>query len=351
VWDIVDREYFGRPIDYDKMMQGALRGMVESLGDPHTQYVTPEHNNLLHDDERGSFQGIGATLDQVDDQFVVVAPLPGSPAEKAGLQTGDVLLAVDGQDLAGLTLTDVVLKVRGPVGTTVTLTVRRGEDGAPFDITVERGEIPVRTVEHRLLDDGTGYIALSGFGGKTVEELDAALADLKAKGAERLILDMRDNPGGFLEAAVQVVSRFVASGAALHWQNADGSTREVRIQPRPDVVKWPMVVLVNAGSASAAEIVAGALQDYGRARLAGEQTFGKGSVQNVHQLDDGGSVRVTTAHWLTPTKRDIDTVGLAPDVMVERAKADVEAKRDPQLAWAESYLSGHASRAWWLWER
>jgi carboxyl-terminal processing protease len=348
VWDIMDHEYYGRPLNYDRMIQGAIRGMLDSLGDPHTQYLNPDHNAMVSDHDRGSFQGIGATLDQVNDRFVIVAPLPDSPAEKAGLHAGDVLLAVDGQDLAGLNLMDVVLKVRGPAGSKVVLTVRRDGVEAPFDVTVERAEIPLRSVEHRLLDDETGYVAVSSFGAKTVEELDAALADLKARGARRLILDLRDNPGGFLDAAVEVISRFVARGTALYWQNANGSTREIPIRERDDVVQWPMVVLVNGGSASAAEIVAGALQDYGRALLVGEKTFGKGSVQNVHQLSDGGSVRVTTAHWLTPKEHDINGGGLTPHVVIGRTETDVQAGRDPQLAWAFSYLGGNAGRSRWI---
>jgi carboxyl-terminal processing protease len=348
VWDIVDHEYYGRPLNYDQMIQGAIQGMLDTLGDPHTQYLNPDHNAIMSDHDRGSFQGIGATLDRVNDQFVIVAPLPDSPAEKAGLHAGDVLLAVDGQDLAGLNLMDVVLKVRGPVGSKVVLTVKRDGVEAPFDVAVERAEIPLRTVTHQLLDDETGYVAVSSFSTKTVEELDAALADLKARGAQRLILDLRDNPGGFLDAAVEVIGRFVARGTALYWQNSDGSTRNIPIRERDDVVQWPMVVLVNGGSASAAEIVAGALQDYGRALLVGEKTFGKGSVQNVHQLSDGGSLRVTTAHWLTPKKHDINGVSLTPDVVISRPETDAQAGRDPQLAWARSYLGGTASRSRWM---
>jgi len=337
VWHIVENDFFGRPLDEDRMVQGAINGMLGTLGDRHTRYVDPRHNALLRDNDDGTFQGIGATLDVVDGQFTVVAPLADSPAEKAGLHPGDVILAVDSESLAGLELLDVIARVRGPAGTTVVLTIQRKGLADPFDLSIIRAEIPVYTVESHMLDDDVGYLAIHSFGGRTAGEVDRALARLRDTGAMALVLDLRDNPGGFLDTSIEVVSRFVRGGVAAHWQNPDGSTRPLRVKSR-DGVDWPMIVLVNAGSASASEIVAGALQDRDRATLVGETTFGKGSVQNVYELQDGGSLHVTTAHWLTPDRRDINGVGLTPDRPVQRTADDVAAGRDPQLRWAQHLL-------------
>lgn len=349
VWHILENDFFGRPLDEDRMIQGAITGMLDTLGDRHTRYVDPQHNAILRDDDDGKFQGIGATLNLVDGQFTVVAPMADSPAEKAGLRPGDVILAVDGESLAGLDLLDVIARVRGPAGSTVVLTIQRKGLAEPFDLTIVRAEIPIRTVESRMLDDHIGYLAIHSFAGRTAEEVDQALAKLRDTGAQALVLDLRDNPGGFLDTSVEVVSRFVKGGVAAYWQNGDGTTRPLRVRSR-DGVDWPMVVLVNAGSASASEIVAGALQDRGRALLVGEATFGKGSVQNVYELQDGGSLRVTTAHWLTPDRRDINGVGLTPDRPIQRTADDVAADRDPQLRWAQHLLRSELTppRVWFL---
>lgn len=334
VWHVVENDFFGEA-DRQAMIQGAIKGMVGALDDPYTQYIDPQQNAIMRQDDSGGFEGIGATVDMVDGRLTIVSPLPDSPADRAGLKAGDVILEVDGRSVEGLDLIEAVSLVRGPKDSTVTLTIEREGTAEPFTVSIVRAAIPLNTVESRVLAEGIGYIAIRSFSGRTVEELDKNLRKLEERGARALVLDLRGNPGGFLDAAVETVSRFVESGPALWWQNADGTERSIDIKPRR-TFEWPMVVLIDGGSASASEIVAGALQDFGRATLVGERSFGKGSVQNVHQLRDGGSVRVTTAHWLTPDKHEINGVGLEPDVHVARDEARPNV--DTQLNFARRML-------------
>lgn len=334
VWHIVENDFFGQA-DRQTMIQGAIKGMVDSLADPYTQYVDPQQNAIMREDDSGGFEGIGATVDLIDGRLTIVSPLKDSPADRAGLKAGDVILEVDGRPVKGLDLIEAVSLVRGPKDSTVTLTVEREGAGEPFTVSIVRAAISLVTVESRMLTDQLGYLAIHSFGGRTVEELDDNLHGLEEQGARALILDLRGNPGGYLDAAVETVSRFVESGPALWWEEADGSNYPIQVKPRR-TFKWPMVVLIDAGSASASEIVAGALQDTGRATLVGDQSFGKGSVQNVHQLRDGGSVRVTTAHWLTPAKHEIQGVGLGPDIHV--AQDDAQPSVDIQLNVARRLL-------------
>jgi len=334
VWHIVENDFFGQ-IDRQAMIQGAIKGMVSALDDPYTQYVNPQQNAIMRQDDSGGFEGIGATVDIIDGQLTIVSPLRGSPADRAGLKAGDIILEVDGRPVKGLDLIEAVSLVRGPKDSTVTLTIEREGIAEPFTVSIVRAAIPLITVDSRMLTDQVGYLAIHSFGSHTVEELDNNLRKLEEQGTRALILDLRGNPGGFLDAAVETVSRFVESGPALWWQNADGTSRPIDVKSRR-TFKWPMVVLIDGGSASASEIVAGALQDKGRATLIGERSFGKGSVQNVHQLRDGGSVRVTTAHWLTPDKHEINGVGLEPDVHVTRDESRPDV--DTQLSFARRLL-------------
>lgn len=333
-WRIVENDFFGET-DRQVMIQGAIKGMVGALDDPYTQYIDPQQNEIMRENDSGGFEGIGATVDMIDGRLTVVSPLRDSPADRAGLRAGDVILAVDGRPVEGLELIEAVSLVRGPKDSTVTLTIEREDVAEPITLSIVRASIPLITVESRMLADRVGYLALHSFGSQTVEELDQNLEKLERQGARALILDLRGNPGGFLDAAVETVSRFVESGPVLWWQNADGSSYPIDAKSRR-TFQWPMVVLIDRGSASASEIVAGALQDTGRAPLIGEQSFGKGSVQNVHQLRDGGSVRVTTAHWLTPDQHEINGVGLMPDIRV--ARDETRPGVDTQLSYARRAL-------------
>lgn len=334
VWRIVKKDFFGET-DHQAMIQGAIKGMVDALDDPYTQYLDPEQNAIMREDDSGEFEGIGATVDMVDGRFTIVSPLKDSPADRAGLEAGDVILEVDGKAIQGMELMEAVSLVRGPKGSTVRLTIQREDVAEPFTISIVRAEIPLISVESRMLTDQVGYLAIRSFGGRTVQELGDNLRDLEEQGAEALILDLRGNPGGFLDAAVETVSRFVDDGPALWWQEADGASRPLRVKPRR-TFDWPMIVLIDEGSASASEIVAGALQDSGRATLVGTHSFGKGSVQNVHQLRDGGSVRVTTARWLTRDKHGIDGVGLEPNIRITQDESRPAV--DTQLDFARRML-------------
>lgn len=311
VWHILEKDFFGEA-DRQTMIDGAIEGVVEALDDPYTHYVDPEQNAIVREDDTGKFEGIGATVDMIGGRLTIVSPLEDSPADEAGLKAGDVILEVGGTSIEDMDLLEAVSLVRGPEGSAVTLTIRREGVADPFSISIVRAEIELATVKSRMLSDEVGYLAIRSFSGRTVGELDEGLRNLEEQGARALVLDLRNNPGGFLDAAVETVSRFVAEGPAVWWQNADGSSRPLDVKEHQPY-DWPMVVLVNEGSASASEIVAGALQDSGRAALMGTRTFGKGSVQNVHQLRNGGSIRVTTAHWLTRDQHEIDSVGLEPD--------------------------------------
>ncbi len=333
-WRIVENDFFGET-DKQAMIQGAIKGMVGALGDPYTQYVDPQQNEIMRENDSGGFEGIGATVDMIDGKLTIVSPLRDSPADQAGIKAGDVILEVDGRPVQGLELIEAVSLVRGPKDSTVTLTIERKGVDEPFTVSIVRASIPLITVESRMLADRIGYLAVHSFGSQTVKELDENLAALERQGAKALILDLRGNPGGFLDAAVETTSRFVESGPVLWWQNADGTSYSMDVRPHR-TFEWPMVVLIDHGSASASEIVAGALQDTGRASLIGEQSFGKGSVQNVHQLRDGGSVRVTTAHWLTPDKHEINGIGLEPDIHV--ARDETRPSVDTQLSYARRML-------------
>ena len=270
---------------------------------------------------------------------MVVAPLEGSPAQRAGLRPGDVILRVDGEETATWSLTDAVTRLRGPAGTTVQLTIQRG-DQPPFAVTLVRARLRIAAVRTQLLPGRVAYVRLSSFHRQVPNDLRAALRTLLAQRPRGLVLDLRDNPGGLLTSAMEVTGFFLRDGVVLYEQRRQGEPLPLTVRRAVVPVDLPMVVLVNRGTASAAEIVAGALQDHRRALLVGERTFGKGSVQSVHRLSDQSSLRVTFARWLTPGRRDIGRSGLLPDVVVPLTASDLAGGRDPQLEWALTYLRG-----------
>jgi carboxyl-terminal processing protease len=256
----------------------------------------------------------------------------GSPAEAAGLKAGDEITAVDGKDMAGIDPNIVLQSVLGPSGSSVVLTVHRPDPESTFDVTIKRAKIVVPTLESKMLDEKIGYIALASFGDTTTDDLKKALTELMAQNPKGLILDLRNNGGGYLTTAIEVVSQFVGDGVVMYEQEASGTMNEYNAIPGGLATKIPLVVLVNEGTASASEITAGAIQDYGRGVLVGTTTYGKGSVQNWITLDnDQGAVRITVAHWLTPKQRQINGVGLTPDYVVELTKEDIANKNDAQL--------------------
>jgi len=331
-WDIVHSRYVDQPVDDVSMMRGAIRGMLEALGDEHTTYMDPEQYEQASIGLVGEYEGIGAWVDTDGEFLTIVSPMPESPAEKAGLRAGDVIVAVDGEAMTGIDPSLVVQRVMGPKGTTVRLTIQREGVAAPFDVDVVRDSINVPSVESRMLENGIAYVQLQTFGEETTRDLQRALTQQLAQTPRGLILDLRGNGGGYLTTAVEVTSEFLSEGIVLTERFGDGREEVYRARPGGLATEIPIVVLVDAGSASASEIVAGALQDLGRAKLVGETTYGKGSVQDwVPLRNDQGAVRVTIARWYTPRDRQINEAGLAPDVEVLLTEEDIQAERDRQL--------------------
>lgn len=332
-WNIVHQQYVEQPVDDQALMQGAIRGMLDSLGDEQTFYMEPELYQSESSSLQGQYEGIGAYVDTDGDYLTIVSPIEGSPAEQAGLMPGDKVIAIDGEDMTGVAPEEARLKVLGPEGTTVTLTVAREGEPEPLKFVITRDQITIRSAEGKMLENGIGYIDINTFGERTTPELRDSLDSVLAQNPRGIIIDLRNNPGGYLTTAVEVTSEFVDDGVVLYEVYGDGHRDTHRVLGNGRATDIPLVVLINEGSASASEILAGALQDYGRAKLVGVKSYGKGSVQNwVPLSNDQGAARVTIAKWLTPNEQAIDNhVGLTPDVVVEMTPEDFAAERDPQL--------------------
>ena len=342
-WHILERDFYGQLPTAQQMTYGAIRGVLTTLGDPYTIFVEPKPRQLEKDDLRGSFGGIGAWVSKREDGAIFLKPMEDKPAQRAGILEGDVVIQVDDQEISpGMPLEDVILLIRGPIGSKVKLTISRADYPEPlvFEITREKVETP--TVSWRFLDEGQGlgYVSISLFTERTNKELETALKDLKAQEATHLILDLRNNSGGLLETSIDVASQFIPDGIVLYEQRR-GQQEEKSYPARRGgkATDIPLVVLVNAGTASASEIVAGAIQDSGRGILIGENTFGKGSVQLVYDLSDQSSLHVTVAHWFTPDRHEITGNGLTPDIVVPLTEEDHAQDRDPQLDRAIAYFN------------
>jgi len=337
-WGIIKQDYYGELPPVKTRTYGAIKGSVQELEDPYTYFIEPEPAVREQERLQGKFGGIGAFLTLNEDGMVVLSPMVDRPAEKAGVEKGDVLIAVDGVSIpTPADLDQVTDMIRGQVGTMVMLTVQRGGD--IIDIEVERAEIELPSVSWQPLEDapGTGYIRIERFSGLTDKEFSQALKELRdGNAAEALVIDLRGNPGGLVDAAVAVAGHFLDGGLVLIEKHADGSQKAYRAAEGLDVApEVPVIVLVDGNTASAAEILAGALQDRGRATLVGEKTYGKGSIQRIYRLSDGSALHVTFAKWFTPNDRAIDGQGLEPDVLVE-SSPDVDA----YLEKARALLSG-----------
>lgn len=331
-WQIVHDDYVDQPVDDLKLMQGAISGMLDSLGDEHTSYMDPHVYTQATSSMEGSYDGIGAWVDSTGDYLAIVSPMPGSPAEEVGLKPGDLVIAIDGEDMTGIDGDLVIRKVLGEAGTTIELTIRRKGESEPLIFEITRAHITIPSVEGELLEDNIGYVRIYTFGSNTTSELRAMLKDLLDEGAEGFIVDFRNNGGGLLVTAIQVASEFIPGGEVVLYEQYGNGTRDTHKATRGGLATdLPLILLMNEGSASASEVVAGAIQDLGRGELVGVTSFGKGSVQNWIPLNnDQGAVRVTIAKWLTPDERTIHGVGLTPDVVVEITDEDIEAERDPQ---------------------
>jgi carboxyl-terminal processing protease len=343
VWDVIEGEFDGElPADQERIY-GAITGSLQALDDPYTRYLRPEIAERMRDDLDGRVSGIGAFVRETDDGYVEIArPMDGQPADLAGVKAGDVILAVDGESVLELSFDEVLLLVRGPEGSTVTLTLAREGEPEPLDIDVVRAVFEVAVVESELLtvdDQQIAYVRLSSFSQAAEQSVLDALRPMLAENPTGIIFDLRDNGGGFLDQAVSVADIFLPQGIVLYERSDNGLNETFNAFDGDIGESLPLVVLVNGGSASASEIVAGAIQDNERGVLIGETTFGKGSVQHVHTLSDGSELRVTIARWYTPGDRSISDNGVDPDIEVP-TPADLGGEEDTQLQTAGEYLLG-----------
>ena len=311
-----------------ELIYGAVKGMLDTL-DPHTAFMTPEAFKEMQVETSGSFGGLGIEITVKDRMLTVVAPIDGTPADRAGIQPGDRIVKIEGQLTKDLTLMDAVRKLRGPKGSKVTIGILREGILEPFEVTLVRETIEVRSVRSKDLGDGIFYVRLSSFQERTAKDLDKALEQAQKAVATALILDLRNDPGGLLNQAVAVSDIFLDKDQLIVYTQGRLKNQDLRFTAEHSTgyPKWPMVVLVNGGSASASEIVAGALQDWKRAVILGTKTFGKGSVQTVIPLSDGSGLRLTTSKYFTPRGRSIHGIGITPDIVVEPVKPEVMAQR------------------------
>jgi carboxyl-terminal processing protease len=333
-WSIINRNYVvPSKIDPVTLNQGAVRGMVQALKDPYSAYLSPSDYKLEQSDFQGSFSGIGAqvNLSKDNNHIIVVAPIENSPAEKAGIKSGDVILAVNGQSIEGLSLTEVVLLIRGPVGTPVTVRIQHQGETTTRDITVVRAQISSPSVVSNMKGNAA-YIRISSFTEKTNDNLQAALQTLDLKNSKGIILDLRDNPGGLVTAVVGVASHFIKEGPIITLRDNQGKTTTESAQPSGVFTELPMVVLVNQYSASGSEVLSGALQDYHRATIAGTVTLGKGSYDSFFNMSDGSAIYLTIGRWLTPSGREIEGKGITPDYTLTQTG-------DDEIQWAVDFLN------------
>ncbi|MDO8463498.1 MAG: S41 family peptidase [bacterium] len=335
VWSLIDRDYLRRPVDEGERFYGSLAGMVAALHDPYSAFFDPERAKLFREDLSGSLEGIGAEIGIRNDTLTVIAPLAGTPAEAAGLRAGDLIFAVDDAPTMDLTLEEAVARIRGIRGTSVKLFVQTPGDDAPRDVSIVRDVIEIESVvtETRTTPAGNtvAVVRISHFNGDTLERFDMAVRALLGRGDRGIVLDLRNDPGGFLDAAIAVAGEWAERKVIVRERANDGRVQEHRASGLARLQHLPTVVLVNGGSASASEIVAGALQDYAYATIVGEQTFGKGTVQHLTGLRDGSALKLTIAEWLTPSGMSIEERGITPDIVVPDAEDDAEAGSDPQL--------------------
>ena len=329
VWNLVKERFYKQPVSEKELFYGAMKGMVSATGDDYTVYFDPEDAEMFSSSLEGSFEGIGAEIGIRDERLQIIAPLPETPAQQAGLQPADQIVMVDGVETVGMTVEEAVTRIRGEKGSTVTLTIyREGEDGL-LEVPIVRDKIVIDSVKYEMGDNGIMQISIHTFNGDTNKLFNEAVNEALSQGAEGILLDLRSNPGGLLTSAIDIASAWVGYDTVLieKKQSDQDAYRGVTAPRLKDI---PTVVLVNEGSASASEIVSGALQDYGLATVIGMQTFGKGSVQDYRELPDGSAVKITVAEWFTPNGRSINEMGLTPDIEIDFTLEDFHAERDPQ---------------------
>lgn len=342
-WGLIKDNFVGRAnLDVQKMIYGAISGMVSSLDDPYTVFFTPQDTKRFIEDVQGNFQGVGMQIDVKNGQLQVVAPLEDTPAQKAGILAGDKILKINGTTTVGMTAEEAVNLIRGPKGTSVTLTLMRDSWEESKDVTIVRSIINIASLKLDIRNDGVAYIRLYEFSEKASADFSDAAIKILNSNSERIVLDLRGNPGGYLEVANYIAGWFLEKGQIVTIE--DFGNGEGRIEHKAEgnamLQNYPLVVLIDKGSASGSEILAGALRDDRSIKLIGETSFGKGSVQNLEKMEDGSSLKVTIAKWLTPKGESISDHGLEPDIKVEMTEEDVAQEKDPQLDKAIEVLQG-----------
>ena len=333
-WNIIFSDYVDRDrLEATTLSQAAIKGMVEALDDPYTAYLDAETHQLSLSSLEGRFEGIGAQVAIEDEQLMIIAPIDDAPAAKAGIRAGDIILEIDGRPASEMSLTEAVLSIRGPKGTSVRLLILHQGETEPEEIEIVRAEIKLSSVRFEMREN-IAYIRITHFSERTNEELSPVLQSIIEEAATGIILDLRSNPGGSLQAVVDVASHFLPEGVVVNIVDNQGKQTALEVEPNGLTTDLPMIGLVDSFSASGSEVLAGALQDHERAAIAGTKTFGKGSVNIIRQLKDGSGLAITTARWLTPNGNLIEGEGLYPDY-------ELELEGEDAIQWAIDYLKSH----------
>ena len=356
-WNTILNDYVAKDkVDLDALSSSAIKAMLESIHDPYAAYFDAAEYKVIEEmNLRGTYGGIGAMVTIKDGQVTVIAPIAGTPAERAGIKPQDKILEIDGNSTEGMSLEEAVLKIQGDPGTQVRIQVLHQGEETPVNLVITREEINVSSVYPEIIQgnstpmptlvptvtpmpNGIALITITYFSSRTGDEIVSALKDMLTRGARGIVFDLRDNPGGGVDSAVTVASQFLKEGTVLYALDSEGKKVTWDVEPGGLAIDLPLAVLVNGNSASASEVVAGALQDYSRGLLIGTKTFGKGSVDHFRELSDGSAIYITIGHWYTPKGRQIEGQGLTPDVVVERTEQDVQEGKDPQLDQAIEYI-------------
>ena len=356
-WGVILDDYVDKDkVDLNALSSSAIKAMLESIHDPYAAYFdAAEFKNIEEINLQGTYGGIGAMVTIRDGQVTIIAPIAATPAEKAGIKPGDKILAIDGNSTAGMSLEEAVLKIQGKPGTKVTVEILHKGEQTPITLVITREEINLPSVYPEIipgnatptttplptitpLPNGIAVITITYFSERTGDETATALRNVLASGAKGIVLDLRDDPGGVLDSAVTVASQFLKEGIVLYALDSNGNKETWDVKPGGLATNVPLAVLVNSNTASASEVVAGALQDYGRALLIGNQTFGKGSINHFRQLSDGSAIYISIGRWYTPNGRQIEGNGLTPDIVVNTTEQDIQQGKDPQLDRAIEYI-------------